>query len=128
MPTTFLDLMERYLCSYLSKFIFFFLFIYEISVYSRNKKEHKDELRIILELLKKEKLFGKFNKRGFGFRKVSFLGHIVSQDGIFVDLEKIKVITDWLILSNVTKIRIFLGLTGKYVDKLFRFLVPSLSC
>ncbi|GKE59138.1 putative reverse transcriptase domain-containing protein [Tanacetum coccineum] len=62
-PAVFMDLMNRVCKSYLDKFVI--VFIDDILIYSRNKKEHADHLRIILELLKKEKLYAKFSKCDF---------------------------------------------------------------
>ncbi|GJZ18656.1 putative reverse transcriptase domain-containing protein [Tanacetum coccineum] len=56
----FMDLMNRVCKPYLDKFVI--VFIDDILIYSRNKEEHANHLRIILELLKKEKLYAKFSK------------------------------------------------------------------
>ncbi|GJT51017.1 putative reverse transcriptase domain-containing protein [Tanacetum coccineum] len=62
-PTVFMDLMNRMCKLYLDKFVI--VFIDDILIYSRNKEEHSNHLRIILELLKKEKLYAKFSKCDF---------------------------------------------------------------
>ncbi|GKD81445.1 putative reverse transcriptase domain-containing protein [Tanacetum coccineum] len=59
-PVMFMDLMNRVCKPYLDKFVI--VFIDDILIYSRNKEEHADHLRIILELLKKDKLYAKFSK------------------------------------------------------------------
>ncbi|GJU27047.1 putative reverse transcriptase domain-containing protein [Tanacetum coccineum] len=59
-PAVFMDLMNRVCKPYLDKFVI--VFIDDILIYSRNKEEHADHLRIILELLKKDKLYAKFSK------------------------------------------------------------------
>ena len=58
-------------------------------MYSKNEEQHEKHLRIVLEKLRKEKLYGKFSKCEFWLEKISFLGHVVSKDGISVDPEKI---------------------------------------
>ncbi|GJZ75170.1 putative reverse transcriptase domain-containing protein [Tanacetum coccineum] len=50
-PTVFMDLMNRVCKPYLDKFVI--VFIDDILIYSRNKKEHEEHLKAILELLKK---------------------------------------------------------------------------
>ncbi|GJQ96502.1 putative reverse transcriptase domain-containing protein [Tanacetum coccineum] len=55
-PAVFMDLMNRVCKPYLDKFVI--VFIDDILIYSRNKEEHANHLRIILELLRKEKLLG----------------------------------------------------------------------
>ncbi|XP_057545938.1 uncharacterized protein LOC130824932, partial [Amaranthus tricolor] len=62
-PAAFMDLMQRYLRPYLDKFVV--IFIDDILVYSRSREEHEEHLRMILELLRKEKLYGKFSKCEF---------------------------------------------------------------
>nr|GEZ37399.1 retrotransposon protein, putative, Ty3-gypsy subclass [Tanacetum cinerariifolium] len=62
-PAVFMDLINRVCKPYLDKFAI--VFIDDILIYSRNKEEHADYLRIILELLKKEKLYAKFSKCDF---------------------------------------------------------------
>ncbi|GJZ59314.1 retrotransposon protein, putative, ty3-gypsy subclass, partial [Tanacetum coccineum] len=59
----FMDLMNRVCKPYLDKFVI--VFIDDILIYSRNKEEHANHLRIILELLRKEKLYAKFSKCDF---------------------------------------------------------------
>ncbi|GKF11558.1 putative reverse transcriptase domain-containing protein, partial [Tanacetum coccineum] len=83
-----MDLMNRVYKPYLNKFII--LFIDDILIYSRNKEEHANHLRIILELLKKEKLYAKFSKCGFWIRIVQFLGHLIDCQGLHVDPAKIE--------------------------------------
>ncbi|GJY47364.1 putative reverse transcriptase domain-containing protein [Tanacetum coccineum] len=87
-PAVFMDLMNRVCKPYLDKFVI--VFIDDILIYSRNKKEHEEHLKAILELLKKE------------------------DQGIYVDPAKIKSIKDWAFPKTPTEIRQFLGLAGYY--------------
>nr|GFC63594.1 putative reverse transcriptase domain-containing protein [Tanacetum cinerariifolium] len=57
-PAVFMDLMNRVCRSFLDKFVI--VFIDDILIYSKNKEEHEENLRIILDLLQKEKLYAKF--------------------------------------------------------------------
>ncbi|GKE09740.1 reverse transcriptase domain-containing protein, partial [Tanacetum coccineum] len=66
------------------------VFITDILIYSRNKEEHVNHLRIILELLRKEKLYAKFSKCDFWIRIVQFLGHLIDSQGLHVDPAKIE--------------------------------------
>ncbi|GJT38576.1 putative reverse transcriptase domain-containing protein [Tanacetum coccineum] len=79
-----------------------------------DKKEHEENLKAILELLKKEKLYAKFSKCEFWILKVQFLGHIIDSRGIHVDPAKIEFIKDWASPKTLTEIRQFLGLTSYY--------------
>ncbi|GJY46650.1 hypothetical protein Tco_0435713 [Tanacetum coccineum] len=51
----------------------------------QNKKEHEGHLKLILRLLKEEKLFAKFSKCELWLSTVKFLGHVIDSEGIHVD-------------------------------------------
>ncbi|GJY69352.1 putative reverse transcriptase domain-containing protein [Tanacetum coccineum] len=87
-PVVFMDLINRVCKPYLDKFVI--VFIYDILIYSWNKEEHANHLRIILELLKKEKLYAKFSKCDFWINIMQFLGHVIDSQGIHVDPAKIE--------------------------------------
>ncbi|GJX40754.1 putative reverse transcriptase domain-containing protein [Tanacetum coccineum] len=91
-PAVFMDLMNRVCKPYLDKFVI--VFIDDILIYSKNKQEHEEHLKIILELLKKEELYAKFSKCEFWIPKVQFLGHVIDSEGIHVDPAKIESIKD----------------------------------
>nr|GEZ20410.1 hypothetical protein [Tanacetum cinerariifolium] len=80
----------------------------------QSKEEHEVHLKLILELLKKEKLFGKFSKCEFWLQEVHFLGHVVNSKGIHVDPNKIKAVKNWKSSKTPTEIHSFLGLAGYY--------------
>ncbi|GJZ13305.1 putative reverse transcriptase domain-containing protein [Tanacetum coccineum] len=109
-PAVFMDLMNRVCKPYLDKFMI--VFIDDILIYSKNKQEHEEHLKLILELLKKEELYAKFSKCEFWIPKVQFLGHVIDSEGIHVDPAKIKSIKDWASPKSPTEIRQFLGLAG----------------
>nr|GEX91374.1 putative reverse transcriptase domain-containing protein [Tanacetum cinerariifolium] len=96
-PAVFMDLMNHVCKPYLDKFMI--VFIDDILIYSRNKEEHTDHLRIILELLRKEKLYAKFSKCDFWISIVQFIGHLIDSQGLHVDPAKIKKLYEVLILA-----------------------------
>ncbi|GJX11418.1 putative reverse transcriptase domain-containing protein [Tanacetum coccineum] len=87
-PAVFMDLMNRVCKPYLDKFVI--VFIDDILIYSHNKEEHANHLRIILELLRKEKLYAKFSKCDFWINIVQFLRYLIDSQGLHVDPAKIK--------------------------------------
>ncbi|KAL4377469.1 hypothetical protein GQ457_02G042510 [Hibiscus cannabinus] len=111
-PAAFIDLMNRFFKSYLDKFVV--LFIDDILIYSRTKEEHAEHLRIVLQTLRDKQLYAKFSKCEFWLNDVTFLGHVISADGIKVDPKKIQSILDWIPPKNVGEVRSFLGLVGYY--------------
>ena len=90
------------------------VFIDDILVYSKDAQEHEQYLRIVLETLREKKLYAKLNKCDFWLKEVSFLGHIVSVEGIRVDPAKIEAVVNWKSPQNVTEVRSFMGLAGYY--------------
>ncbi|GJX25392.1 putative reverse transcriptase domain-containing protein [Tanacetum coccineum] len=111
-PTVFMDLMNRVCKPYLDKFII--VFIDDILVYSKDEEEHRKHLKIILELLKKERLYAKFSKCDFWLHSVQFLGHVIDRSGVHIDHAKIKAIKSWVVPTTETEVRQFLGLAGYY--------------
>ncbi|GKE52418.1 putative reverse transcriptase domain-containing protein [Tanacetum coccineum] len=111
-PAVFIDLMNHVCKLYLDKFVI--VSIDDILIYSRNKKEHTNHLRIILELLKKDKLYAKFFKCDFWINIVQFLGQVIDSQGIHVDSAKIEAVKNWASPTTPTEVRQFLGLDGYY--------------
>ncbi|GJS10828.1 putative reverse transcriptase domain-containing protein [Tanacetum coccineum] len=111
-PAVFMDLMNRVCRPFLDKFVI--VFIDDILIYSKNKEEHKEHLRIILELLQKEKLYAKFSKCEFWLDSVKFLGHVINSQGVHVDPAKVEAIKSWSAPKSPTEVRQFLGLAGYY--------------
>ncbi|GJZ86346.1 putative reverse transcriptase domain-containing protein [Tanacetum coccineum] len=111
-PAVFMDLMNRVCKPYLDKFVI--VFIDDILVYSKDEEEHGKHLKIILELLKKERLYAKFSKCDFWLDSVQFLGHVIDRSGVHVDPAKIEAIKSWAAPTTPTEVRQFLGLAGYY--------------
>ncbi|GJS19637.1 putative reverse transcriptase domain-containing protein [Tanacetum coccineum] len=78
------------------------------------RKEHELHLGLVLELLKKEKLYSKFSKCEFWLQEVQFLGHVINGDGIHIDPSKIEVVKNWEAPRTLSEVRSFLGLARYY--------------
>ncbi|GJR89348.1 putative reverse transcriptase domain-containing protein [Tanacetum coccineum] len=111
-PAVFMDLMNRVCKPYLDKFVI--VFIDDILIYSKTKGEHSEHLKIILDLLKKEKLYAKFSKCDFWLESVQFLGHVINREGVHVDPAKIEAVKNWPVPKSPTEVRQFMGLAGYY--------------
>ncbi|GJX72292.1 putative reverse transcriptase domain-containing protein [Tanacetum coccineum] len=79
-PAVFMDLMNRVCKPFLDKFVI--VFIDDILIYSKNKKEHEEHLKAVLELLKKEKLYAKFSKCEFWIPKIAKSMTKLTQKGV----------------------------------------------
>jgi hypothetical protein len=106
----FMDMMNRVFKPQLDKFVV--VFIDDILVYSSSEEEHMEHLTMVLQTLRKEKLYAKFSKCEFWLKSVAFMGHIISGNGVAVDPKKVEAIVNWAKPTNATKVRSFLGLTG----------------
>nr|GEW81055.1 putative reverse transcriptase domain-containing protein [Tanacetum cinerariifolium] len=111
-PAVFMDLMNQVCKPYLDKFVI--VFIDDILIYSKDEKEREEQLKAILELLKKEELYAKFSKCEFWIPKVQFLSHVIDSQGIHVDPAKIESVKDWASPKSPTEIRQFLSLARYY--------------
>ncbi|GKC03410.1 putative reverse transcriptase domain-containing protein [Tanacetum coccineum] len=108
----FMDFMNRVCKPYLDKFVI--VFIDDILVYSKDEEDHGKHLKIILELLKKERLYANFSKCDFWLDSVQFLSHVIDRNGVHVDPAKIEAIRNWAAPTTPTEVRQFLGLAGYY--------------
>ncbi|GJX55572.1 putative reverse transcriptase domain-containing protein [Tanacetum coccineum] len=111
-PAVFMDLINHVCKPYLDKFVI--VFIDDILIYSKSKEEHSEHLKIILDLLKKEKLYAKFLKCDFWLESVQLLSHVINSEGVHVDPAKIKAIKNWPAPMSPTEVRQFMGLAGYY--------------
>ncbi|KAA0050197.1 pol protein [Cucumis melo var. makuwa] len=111
-PTVFMDLMNRVFKDFLDTFVI--VFIDDILIYSKTEAEHEEHLHQVLETLRANRLYAKFSKCEFWLKKVSFLGHVVSSEGVSADPAKIEAVTNWPRSSTVNEIRSFLGLADYY--------------
>ncbi|GKG16858.1 putative reverse transcriptase domain-containing protein, partial [Tanacetum coccineum] len=93
---------------------FVIVFIDDILTYSKTREEHEERLRLVLELLKKERLYAKFSKCEFWLREVQFLWHVINGDEIHVGPSKIEVFKNWEASRTPSEVRSFLGLAGYY--------------
>ena len=86
------------------------VFIDDILVYSRTKEEHAKHLRLVLQILKEQKLYARLSKYEFWMEEVKFLQHMVSQGGI----QKVEAVVSWEQPTTITKYGSFLSLAAYY--------------
>jgi phosphatidylinositol kinase/protein kinase (PI-3 family) len=90
------------------------VYIDDILIYSKNEEEHREHLRLVLEILRKNELYGKMSKCAFFQDSVEFLGHVISAEGVLTDPTKTAAIRDWPIPTSVHDIQSFLGVCNYY--------------
>ena len=94
--------------------VFVIIFIDDILIFSKTEEEHAEHLCIILQRLRDHRLYAKFSKCEFWLMKISFLRHVLSENGIEVDPGKVEDVLNWAQPQNVKEVRGFLGLAGYY--------------
>ena len=102
-PAVFMNLMNDVFRPFLDLFII--VFIDDILVYSKSEEEHAEHLRTVLGILRARQLYAKFSKCEFWLNSVTFLGHIISADGIRVDTQKIEAVKTWPRPTTPTEVR-----------------------
>jgi hypothetical protein len=95
--------MNNVLINFLDKFAL--VFIDDILIYSKNREEHEEHLRLILQVLREHQLYAKFSKCDFFQKKFHYLGNVISKEGVLVDPNKIRSIMEWPTPKDVSYIR-----------------------
>jgi hypothetical protein len=111
-PATFQSLMNDVLRPFLRRFVL--VFFDDILIYSHSWADHLRHLRAVLTELRQHHLLIKRSKCAFGVTSISYLGHIISEDGVAMDAAKVQAIHDWPVPHSARAVRGFLGLAGYY--------------
>ena len=90
------------------------IFLDDILIFSKTFEEHISRLDAVFSRLKQHGLKLKPTKYEFFKTSVGYLGHVVSQNGVETDSDKIEALSSWPEPNNVKELRSFLGFTGYY--------------
>jgi hypothetical protein len=99
-PTTLQSCMNHVFRDHLRKSVL--VFFDGILIYSRSWQEHMRHLDEVLSIMEAQSLYAKESKCEFSMKKMLYLGHIISAQGVQVHQENIRAILDWLTPKNVT--------------------------
>ena len=86
----------------------------DILIYSRTRDEHLNHLRSVCSTLQKEKFYANLKKCAFLIDSITFLGFILSSQGISIDQEKVRAIVEWPEPKTIRDVRSFHGLATFY--------------
>ena len=118
-PSTFQRLMTRVLWEHLG--IFCLVFLDDILVFSKTEEEHEEHLQKVLALLSEHNLKIKLSKCQFGVKKITFLGYVVTEEGIHTDPDIIKSVVEWPLPETLSDLRGFLSLCSFYRKFIHKF-------
>jgi hypothetical protein len=88
------------------------VFLDGILVYSKTEADHREHLREVLEILRQNHLYAKPQKCQLFKRSVTFLGHVLNENGLSMEQDKVKAIQEWPRTRNRKENISFLGLAG----------------
>jgi transposase InsO family protein len=111
-PATFQRLMER--CMGDLNLRDCLIYLDDIIIFSPTFEEHLQRLEAVFAKLAEHSLKLKPSKCEFFKSKVTYLGHVVSEEGIQADPEKIAAVKSWPVPKSIKEVRQFLGFTGYY--------------
>jgi hypothetical protein len=100
-PSTFMRLMNEVLHAFIGKFLV--VYFDDILIYSTSIDEHINHLRAVFNALRDAHLFGNLEKCTFCTDRVSFLGYVVTSQGIEVDHAKVEATHGWPIPKNLSQ-------------------------
>jgi len=124
---TFQIFVNNVLWCYLNQFII--VYLNDILVYSKTKKEHVQHVKKVLQTLKKVNLRIKSGKSEFHVQSVQFLRFIVMSQSLRMNLKKIETVTTWSTSKSKIEVQFFLEFANFYrhfIEKYFR-IISSLT-
>jgi len=119
-PATFQRLMDRVLSGLQGTTLF--VYLDDIVIYARSLQEHERKFNQLAERLRKANLRLQPDKCEFLRREVTYLGHVIREDGVKPDPKKIEAVSKFPRPKNAKNIKQFLGLAGYY-----RRFIPNFS-
>ena len=99
------------------------IYLDDVLIFGKTIKEHNERLEEVLKQFRVSGMKLSPHKCNFLKSEVRYLGHIISNEGIATDPEKIKSITEWPIPKCVEEVHSFIGLCNYY-----RSFIPNFAC
>jgi hypothetical protein len=111
-PATFQAYINEMMRGILDKYCV--VYLDDILIYSQTEEEHEWHVNEVLSRLSRANLYAKLSKCSFHQKEVHFLGFIIGRDGIRIDPERIRTISDWPSLTSFYDVQVFLGFMGYF--------------
>lgn len=128
-PSIIIRIMNQDLRPFIGKFVV--VYFDDILIFSSSMEDHAKHLRQVLLVLRKEQLFAARQKCEFGISKVLFLGYVVSDQGLSVDISKIEAVKSWPTPTTISEVRSFHGLASfyrRFVSHFSTVMAPITNC
>ena len=122
---TLMRMMDDILQNFTNSFVV--VYMDDILIYNKTWAEHLQHIQQVLHTSRQHQWYANFEKWSFSMDKVHYLGYIVDQHGIHVDLAKVQLIYDSLTPTTLTELQIFLGLANFYRRFMFSYIAWALS-
>jgi hypothetical protein len=90
------------------------VYLDDILIFSENEEEHVKHVKMVLGRLRSHRLYAKPSKCSFHKKEVDFLGYVVTQDGVKMELDRVATVQEWLTPTTVREVRVFLGFANYY--------------
>ncbi|CAI7834906.1 unnamed protein product [Closterium sp. NIES-53] len=100
------------------------VYLDDILIYSKNMKEHVEHLRKVFKIMRENKFYVKLSKSDCALKKVQFLAHMVSAEGVHVDLRKFKAVKKWKVLENMKEFLGFANYYNRFVPQYAKIAAP----
>ena len=97
------------------------VYLDDILVFNKNLDKHLQCLQLVFERLCKEKSMGKRQKCEFGKTCVKFLGHVIENEMVYADPDKVSMVRTWPKPENVKEVQQFMGLANYYAQYIHNF-------
>jgi Reverse transcriptase (RNA-dependent DNA polymerase) len=113
-PATYQALMNHLFSSYIGRFMD--VYLDDIVVYSNSLEDHVEHVKIVLDILRKEKLYLSKGKLRFIADELRILGRVIDDKGIRMDPDKVDSVLKWKTPTNRDLLRGFIGSVGYLAD------------
>ena len=113
-PATYQALMYYVFSAYIGRFMD--IYLDDIVIYSDTLEEHKEHVKLVIDILDKEKLYLSGGKLRFIAPELKLLGRVVDNEGIRMDAEKVDSVLKWKVPTNRDLLRGFIGAVGYLAD------------
>jgi hypothetical protein len=101
--------------------ITYIVYLDDILIFLKIEEEHVSHVKEVLDWLRRAKLYIKLSKCEWHTRHTEYLRYVVSPEGVSIDLEQVRTIQDWPLLTTVRDIRVFVSFINYYRRFISRF-------